>query len=427
MASDQHPGDEQEPPASPETADPAEPARRPAFGRAVADAVLYGHSVVVTILAFLCALVVGAVLIAIGDPATREAASYFFSRPQDTFAAALSAIGAAYVALFNGAVFNPVAAATGFDGVLYPLSETLVTATPLILAGLGFALAFRAGLFNIGAQGQIILGAIGAGYVGFAWDLPPILHLLVALAGGIAGGALWGGIAGFLKARAGAHEVISTIMLNYIALHLLAFLLTVEGFQRPPRSQAISRNVLDSAQLPPLLGSRLRVHAGLLIALLAAFGVWWLLNRSTIGFELRAVGANQSAARTAGMRVGRSYVTVMLIAGALSGLAGGSQILGTNTAITNDIAGEFGFDAITVALLGRAKPGGTVLAGLLFGALRAGGVQMQSSTGTSIDLVIVVQSVIVLFIAAPALIRAIFRLRAARGGVRPGLAKGWNG
>ncbi|HEX6444268.1 MAG TPA: ABC transporter permease [Streptosporangiales bacterium] len=403
------------------------PRQRQGLGRAFRDAVLYGNSVVVTVLAIFCALVVGAVLVVVGDEPTRKAMGYFFAAPGDTFRAAGSAIGTAYVALFEGAVFNPGSATSGFSGVMYPISETLVSATPLILAGLSVALAFRTGLFNIGAQGQIIMGAIFAGYVGFAWHLPIVLHLIVALAAGIVGGALWGGIAGFLKARTGAHEVISTIMLNYVAYSLLAFLLAVNGFQAPPYSQAISRNVLDTARLPPLLGSGLRVHAGLILALLAAVGMWWLLERSTTGFELRAVGSNQFAARTAGMSVERSYVLAMLLAGALSGLAGCSQILGTNPAITQDIDGGFGFDAITVALLGRGKPGGTVLAGLLFGALRAGGVQMQSSSGTSIDLVSVVQSVIVLFIAAPALIRAIFRLRAARGGVRQDLAKGWNG
>ncbi|MQA81510.1 MAG: ABC transporter permease [Streptosporangiales bacterium] len=402
-------------------------APRPSFGRAVADAVLYGNSVVVTLLALLCALVVGAVLIVIGDAPTRQAMGYLFAAPGDALSSAAFAIGNAYGSLFKGAIFNPDSASGGFTGVMYPISETMVSATPLILAGLAVALAFRTGLFNIGAQGQIIMGAICAGYVGFAWDLPPVLHLLVALLAGMVGGGIWGGIAGFLKARAGAHEVISTIMLNYIAYNFLAFLLTARGFQRPPYSQAISNNVLDTARLPGLLGPDLRVHAGLVVALLAALAVWWLLNRSTPGFQLRAVGANQFAARTAGMRVERSYIYVMLLAGALSGLAGCSQILGTNPAITQDIDGGFGFDAITVALLGRGKAGGTVLAGLLFGALRAGGVQMQSTTGTSIDLVMVVQSVIVLFIAAPALIRAIFRLRDARGGVRQDLAKGWNG
>ncbi len=387
-----------------------------------------GGTVVVTLLSVLVALVIGAVLIAIADPETQDAAKYFFSYPWDTVTAAAHAIGHAYAALFQGAIFNPTTAAKGtMSGIFGPLSETLVNASPLILGGLSVALAFRAGLFNIGGQGQIILGAIFAGYVGFAWHLPPGLHVVVAVVAGIIGGALWGGIAGLLKARTGAHEVITTIMLNYIALYLLAFLLSVKGFQRPPYGQAISRVVEPSARLPHLLGSGVRLHGGLIIALLAAYGMWWLMTRSTLGFRLRAVGANQFAARTAGMSVERSYITVMLLAGALSGLAGVAQILGTNSAITQDIDAGIGFDAITVALLGRGTAGGTVLAGLLFGALRAGGVQMQSSTGTPIDLVLVVQSLIVLFIAAPALIRAIFRIRTTGAGVGQELAKGWNG
>jgi simple sugar transport system permease protein len=243
----------------------------------------------------------------------------------------------------------------------------------------------------------------------------------------VLGGALWGGIAGWLKARTGAHEVITTIMINYVAFHLLAFLLGVRGFQAPPYGQAISERVDATARLPRLLGSDLRLHAGLLLALAAAAGVAWLLDRSTIGFQLRAVGANQFAARTAGMDVQRSYTFVMVVSGGLAGLAGVSQILGTNSQVTQDIDAGIGFDGITVALLGRASPGGTVVAGILFGALRAGGTTMQSRTGTPIDLVQVVQAVIVLFIAAPALVRAVFRVKAQGGGVSQELAKGWNG
>jgi ABC-type uncharacterized transport system permease subunit len=387
-----------------------------------------GNTVLVTALAFVVALLIGAVLIAVADPDTQIASRYFFSYPWDTFGAAARAVGHGYAALFEGAVFNPHTAAKGtLSGVLGPLSETLVNATPLILGGLSVGLAFRAGLFNIGGQGQIILGAVLAGYVGFAWHLPAGLHVVVAVLAGILGGALWGGLAGLLKARTGAHEVITTIMLNYVAFNLLAFLLSVKGFQRPPYGQAISEVVDADARLPRLLGGTLRLNAGLLIALLAAAGIWWLLTRSSLGFRLRAVGANQSAARTAGMSVERSYVTVMLLAGALAGLAGVTQILGTNPAITQDIDAGIGFDAITVALLGRANAGGMVLAGLLFGALHAGGVQMQSSTGTPVDLVQVIQSLVVLFIAAPAVIRALFRIRVSGGGAGQALAKGWNG
>jgi ABC-type uncharacterized transport system permease subunit len=397
-------------------------------GRRLLDAVRYGNSVVITFLAFVCAFVVGAVLIVIADPPTRKAMGYFFSAPSDTFSRGWNAISSGYAALFKGSIFNPDSLySNGGVPVLGPISETLVNAAPLILGGLAVGVAFRAGLFNIGVQGQLIVGAICAGYIGFAFELPPVIHMLAALLAGVIGGAVWGGLAGWLKAATGAHEVISTIMLNYVALYFLNYLLGVSGFQAPGSNQAISKTVHGTARLPHLLGSDLRLHAGLIIAVLAAIGCWWLLSRSTLGFSLRAVGANQSAARTAGMKVERSYITVMVISGALAGFVGCLQILGTNRAITGDIDAGYGFDAITVALLGRASPGGTVLAGLLFGALRAGSVQMLADTGTPIDVVQVMQAVIVLFIAAPALVRGIFRLRESRGGGVASLAKGWNG
>jgi simple sugar transport system permease protein len=397
-------------------------------GRAI-EAVRAGGTVVITVLAFVCAMVVGAVLIIIADEATRMAMGYFFAYPWDAFAAAWHAVSSAYLALFEGAILD-FGSLTGESNVplFGPISDTLFNAAPLILGGLSVGLAFRAGLFNIGGQGQLIAGAICAGYVGFAWHLPVVLHLLVAMVAGLVGGAIWGGIAGWLKAATGAHEVISTIMLNYIALYLLFYLLSVPGFQAAGSNQAISIPVEATARFPHLFGSGLTVNGSLIVALLAAVGYWWLLTRSTLGFRLRAVGANQFAARTAGMNVAGSYVIVMLIAGALSGLAGSAQALGgNNAALTGDIDANIGFDAITVALLGRASPGGTVLAGILFGALRAGAVRMQAETGTPAEIVQVIQSVIVLFIAAPALIRAIFHLRESRGGGVTLLAKGWNG
>ncbi|GAB3601720.1 hypothetical protein GCM10027586_04860 [Kineococcus gypseus] len=382
-----------------------------------------GGELLVTAFAVLGALVVGAVLIAIGDARTRAAASYFFSYPWDTLTNAWYAVRDAYLALLEGALYSPDLSG---KGALGPVSETLVNATPLVLGGLAVALAFRVGLFNIGAQGQLILGAIAGAWLGFAVDLPAGLHLVAALLGGLLGGALWGALVGWLKARTGAHEVITTIMLNYVAINLLNLLLTTRGFQRPPYGQAISEQVDGSARLPLLLGSPLRVHAGLLLALLAALGVHWLFSRARLGFRLRAVGANPDAARTAGMDVGRLQVVAMGLSGALAGLAGASQVLGVSGSVTGSVAGTIGFDAITVALLGRNNPWGVVGAGLLFGGLRAGGVQMQSATGVPVDLVGVLQALIVLFIAAPALVRAVFRLRAGGAGVGTELAGGWS-
>ncbi|MFB9378727.1 ABC transporter permease [Kineococcus gynurae] len=375
----------------------------------------------VTAFAVVGALLVGAVLICIGDTGVRDAAKYFFAYPWDTFVNIWYAVKEAYVALLEGAVFRP--GATGW-AALGPLSETLVNATPLILAGLAVGLAFRVGLFNIGAQGQIILGATTAAWIGFTLDLPVVLHLLVALLGGILGGAAWGGLVGWLKARTGAHEVITTIMLNYVAINLLTFLLGVEGFQRPPFGQAISEVVDPSAQLPALLGGGLRLHAGLFLAVLAAVAVHWLFTRSTLGFRMRAVGANPDAARTAGMDVGRLQVVTMALAGGLAGLAGAVQVLGVTKAVTGSVAGTIGFDAITVALLGRNNPYGIIAAGLLFGGLRAGSVTMQSETGVPVDLVGVLQALIVLFIAAPALVRSVFRLKEGGAGVGAPAATG---
>ncbi|HEY5455540.1 MAG TPA: ABC transporter permease [Acidothermaceae bacterium] len=399
-----------------------EPAPRKSRGEA--------HPLVVIALSFVTAIIVGGILIAVTNQPTRNAVRHFSASPGKVLSAAWHAVSAAYVALFEGAIFDPHT--FGHGSVWHdfnPISETLYNATPLILVGLAVGLAFRTGLFNIGAQGQLIVGAMAAGYVGFTWHLPPFIHLVVAIVAGAIAGAIWGGIAGWLKARTGAHEVITTIMMNYVALDLLDYALKTSAFRRPGSNQAISPIVYGTARLGKLLPSPLRVNLGLLIALAATAGVAWLLTRSRLGFTLRAVGASPTAARTAGMNVGRAYVTAMLIAGGLAGLAGCSQILGggTNYALTNAVDAGLGFDGITVALLGRAKPWPTVWAGLLFGALRAGSATMQSRTGTSIDLVTIVQALVVLFIAAPAFVRAVFRLRSSSDSGAAALAKGWNG
>ncbi|WP_028281049.1 ABC transporter permease [Arthrobacter sp. H5] len=369
---------------------------------------MLGGSSLVAILAVVLSIILGGILIALTDERVSETASYFFSRPTDMLVAAWEAASGAYIALFQGAVFNPRADSLAL--MFRPLTETLTVATPLILAGLGVAIAFRAGLFNIGAQGQIILGATFAGWVGFTWHLPFGLHLLLVVLAGFIGGALWGFVPGILKARTGAHEVIVTIMMNYIAIYLVGYLLSTPAFQNPGSSNPISPRLDDSALLPQILGPQFRLHLGFLVAIAATYGVWWILNRSTVGFELRAVGANPFASRTAGISVTKGYVVVMVLAGGLAGLAGVAQVAGTERVLTGGIAASFGFDAITVALLGRSHPWGVFFAGVLFGAFRAGGVQMQTVTGTPIDIVLVVQSLIVLFIAAPPLVKAIFRI-----------------
>ena len=335
--------------------------------------------------------------------------------------------GNAYLALFQGSVFdiNLTKGHNFFQG-FYPLSETIVIATPLILTGLSVALAFKSGLFNIGAQGQFIFGAIGASYVGFHFQLPIVIHVISAALAGMALASIWGGAVGLLKAKTGAHEVILTIMMNYIAGYFILWTLKTSQFLRPGRIDPIAPEVNQSARLPLLAGANLRIHAGIFIALVAAIFVWWLLTKTTIGYKFRAVGANGQAAKTAGISVPFVLTSTMAICGALAGLGGAVQVLGSEHALNADIAGSFGFDAITVALLGRAQPLGTVFAALLFGALHAGGRTMQSNTGVPLDIVLVTQALIVLFIAAPTFVRFIFKLKKISSSA--GLtSKGWNG
>lgn len=394
-------------PAAPSPAPPPSAEAEPGKEPNLLQDILSG-SWLVSVLAIVVALLLGGVLIAVSNAEVVAAAANIFAAPGAFFSTLFSTVGDAYSALFRGAIFDWDARTT--ERAIRPLTESLVSATPLILTGLGIALAFRSGLFNIGGQGQVILGAIIAGYLGYALHLPPVVHMLIAAIGGIIGGAIWAGIAGVLKARTGANEVIVTIMLNSIAGYLLGYLLKQSWFTHTTSANPQSRTLDDSSQMFLLLPPPFRLHFGFIIAILATIFVWWLLERSTIGFEFKAVGANPHAARTAGISVSKVTILVMVVAGALAGLGGAAQVLGTEFKLTGGISGSIGFDAITVALLGRSKPLGTFLAGLLFGAFKAGGYLMQSQTGTPIDIVLVVQSVIVLLIAAPPLVRSIFRL-----------------
>jgi simple sugar transport system permease protein len=395
------------------------------------------NTVTVTVLAVFLALVIGAVLIVLGNEQVLSEYAYFFAAPGTVLADSWAVIADAYANIFKGAIVDPatvsgaIAGTNSWADVFGPISATVTYTVPLVFTGLSVALAFRSGLFNIGGQGQVIMGCIGGALTGFLLPLPVGLHLIAALVGAAIGGAIWAAIAGVLKARTGAHEVIVTIMLNYVALYFLYWLINVKGIHDPTRTDAISRKVDENARMPLLSSGQLRLDLGLLIALAAAWGVAWLLERSTLGFEMRAVGANPDAARTAGISVGKAYILSMTVAGALAGIGGGMLVFGTsglgNTyALTDAVGGSVGFDGITVALLGRARPWGVVASAFLFGALHAGGNRMQQYAHVAIDLVTVIQALIIIFVAAPALVSAIFRLRAARtGGVAAGLAKGW--
>lgn len=398
--------DTQSPPPSPT---PMTDAPEVSRWREAMHRVVSGNAII-SVLAVVAAVLVGSIMIAATDESVQKAAGYFFQRPGDTFAAIGSAVGGAYAALFRGAIYN--FNADSFAVGIRPLTETLKFATPLIAAGLGVGLAFRAGLFNIGGQGQMLMAATAAGYVATSWDLPFPLHMAAAIIAGILAGAMWAGIAGLLKARTGAHEVIVTIMLNHIAIYLLAWMLATQGvLQAPGSSNPKTAPMAETAVMPQILGPMYKLHLGFIFALIAVAITWWLLERSSLGFRFRAVGLNPAAARTAGISVGWMYFLVMVIAGALVGLAGVSQVLGTEPkGFSGGIDAGIGFDAITVALLGRSSPLGILGAGLLFGAFKTGGFTMQASQGVPIEIVLVVQSLIVLFIAAPPLVRAMFGL-----------------
>lgn len=354
-------------------------------------------------LAIVIALVIGALIVVIFDPDVQRTGGYLFASPGDFFHEAWRAFSDFFTALIRGSIFDWQQST--FARAIRPLTESVVRATPLIIAGLAVAVSFTAGLFNIGVQGQLIMGALVGGFIGFAWDLPIVLHVVVAMIGATLAGAIWGFIPGILKAKLGANEVIVTIMLNSIAVLFLSAMLQTKAFYGdgfPGKSMKID----STAAYPLLLGPEFRLNFSFVIAILAAIFVWWLMDRSTFGFEIRAAGANQDAARTAGINVPLVIVMTLVLSGALAGLAGTAPVLGTEKAITGGVAGSIGFDAIAVALLGRSRPLGVVFAGLLFGALNAGGALMQSSAGIPVDIVLITQAVMILTIAASEAIRA---------------------
>jgi simple sugar transport system permease protein len=334
--------------------------------------------VLVPLLAILTALVIGAVII---------------------FATGASVV-AAYSGLFAGALGSPQA-----------LANTLVEATPYILAGLSVALGFKCGLFNIGAEGQIIMGSLAAAVAGYAiTGLPLLVHLPLALLAGALGGALWGAIPGFLRARTGAHEVITTIMLNYIAIRLADYLIK-NPFRDPTSSAPRTPFVAEAARLPYLFGEEYRLHAGFVIALAAAVFIWWLLNRTTIGFEIQTVGANPDAAQYAGMSVSRTFIFTFALCGALAGLAGASTVLGLEHNYKAAFTGGYGFDSIAIALLAGSNPIGIIPAAIFWGALRNGAGLMQLQSGISINLINIIQALVIVFIAAPQIVRWLFGIR----------------
>ena len=372
---------------------------------------------IVPILAILSAFLVGSVFLLITDVDNLKT---FPADPVGTIVAGVVNIGNAYYALLIGAFGDPARIMAAFGtsdpkviaAAVRPLSETLVAATPLIFTGLAVAIAFRSGVFNIGVEGQFIMGAMGATLAVLVLrDLPPPILLVLAIATGTLTGAAWGFIPGFLKARTGAHEVITTIMLNYVAAQIVLFGLRSD-FVKPIGSDAPISKVLSTIVRVPLIFDlpAIRLHYGFIIALIMAAVVSWFIFKTTKGFELRAAGFNLTAARYAGMSAGGSIMLAMAISGGLAGLGGSFEVLGTVGQMSNDLSAGFGFNAIALALLAGNRPLGVVAAALLFGALRTGGGLMQVKTGIPLDLLLFIQALVIMFVAAPGLIRSIYRL-----------------
>lgn len=396
------------------------------------------ESMLVPVLAIFTALAVSAVLILASDVKVLTAYSHILQDPGAALSATWKAVADAYGALFLGAIGNPSdmanAIGTYFSSgetkpllaAFWPLSESLVTSTPYIFAGLAVAVGFKCNLFNIGAEGQLYIGALASVWIGYSvTGLPFIIHMPLAFLGGALAAALWGAIPGYLRAKTGAHEVINTIMMNYIAFRLADWL--VNGPMKRGGGLGyipITPSILDTAQIPKFFPDPIRFHAGLFIALGVAALVYWLLWKTTLGFEIRTVGANVHAARYSGINVGRNMVLAMAISGALAGMAGANEVLAVNYNVAGAFSPGYGFDSIALALLGKSHPLGVVMAALLFGTLRNGATRMQSLAEIPIDIIVIVQAMVVMFIAAPAIIRWLYRLK-VEGGLDLSLGRGW--
>jgi len=301
------------------------------------------------------------------------------------------------------------------------LQQTLIITTPLVLVGLAVAFAFRAGLFNIGGQGQYIMGSIAAVWVGSSFaGMPSLPHILLAVVAACLAGAMWAGIAGFLKASVGANEVISTIMLNYTAVYIGLYLFAIGGPLQNDRDPnlPVSNDVAEGAKLPVFWGDPVLqgLHIGLFVSLVALVIFWLLLNRSTTGYEVRAVGLNPEAARYGGMSVAKNYVLVMAVCGLFAGLAGALDVLGWQFRLaTNDVeVSQIGFLGIAVALLGRNTAVGTAAAALLFGALVSGTSQRNLDPTIfqpelASNLTLIIQGLVVLVVSADVLVLGVLR------------------
>ncbi len=372
-------------------------------------------------LAVLTALLFGGIVIILTD---FENLGKLGSDPVGAIVGAVGGVLAAYGSMLTGAFGDPARIVAAFEdgspravaAAIRPITETLVASTPLIFTGLGVAISFRAGMFNIGGDGQLMIGALGAISTSIILQAQPAPVILVAsLIAATLAGAAWGFIPGFLKARTGAHEVITTIMLNYVAFQVVLFMLLRDFLKQPGSGAPISKNVSGYVDVPVIIDlPAIRLDYGFVAALVMAGVVSWLLFRTTKGFELRSSGWSMTAARYAGMSAGGSMMLAMALSGGLAGMGGGFLAIGTVGQLSLDISGGIGFNAIALALLAGLRPSGIVLAALLFGALTTGGKTMGIQSGIPYDLLFFSISLVIMFVAAPGLIRTIWRMKAPR-------------
>ena len=365
---------------------------QPKFLRAMLDVLLNENlwrTILIQVVAVLLALLIGAVILLISGASPIEA----------------------YSALFRGAFGSPTA-----------IGRTLEKATPLIFSGLAVAFAFKAGMFNIGAQGQLLMGAITAAFLGFAiHGLPPYIHMPLALIGGALAGGAYAFIPGALKAYRGAHEVITTIMLNYIAINITDYLADGPWKDVTPGNVVARTPVVDNAALIPELGG---LPMGFVLAIVAAFVAWWLLQKTTVGFEIRMVGLNPHASRYAGIKVARTLILTMVISGIMAGMGGAVETLGVVGRFQPGFNTGLGFDGITVAMLGKTNPFGVIPAAILVGAMKAGSSEMQFASGVAKEITDVIQALILFFVAADVIVRSLLRMRQG-GGEEVKLSTGW--
>ncbi len=354
---------------------------------------------------------------------TEQRAKYFQAQSITDF---LIPIISVIAGLLVGAVFMMIVGSDPIEaykvlwnssfGSIRGLSEMLVNTVPLIFTGLAVAFAFRVGLFNIGGDGQFLVSYLAAAYIGYIFQLPMYIHLPLALLAGILAGGLWGGFAGYLKATLGVHEVITTIMLNYIGLYLVGY------FAGGPLKQAgpipATPKIFDSAKLPRFIPT-MRIHYGIVIAILVAAFAYYILWKTTIGYEIRATGQNPDAAEYGGINVGRNMLLAMFISGAFAGLAGTTQALGLEYRAYQPFGFVgYGFTGIAVALVGKNHPIGVVLGALLFGILSRGAMMMQSMVGVPKEVVEIIQAIIIMFVASEYIFKYISRkLREKKGGI----------